>query len=269
MQRANRDPLGYFAALGLGPGADAAAIKAAFHAYAKRLHPDRNHAPGSVAAFQRVSEAYRVLRDPLYRLSYETLGEGFPPVGTRPHACQACGQVSAQPRFVIFKLVRSCLVWGRQSEEAGIFCPSCARAAALRASLSTWLYGWWSLQGVVLTPFALFVNLMGGIKPRAQNFDLLLHQARAFAVRSEHEIAAALALQAHAFASGAHERDRLMQAARGQKGRRMYDRWRLPDAAFLLQLLPLASLLAITGAAAANAPDLPIFAETIERLRAG
>lgn len=245
MHTADRDPKGYFAALGLAPGADPAAIKAAFHEQAKRLHPDRNHAAGAEAAFQRIGEAYRVLRDPLQRLSYETFGDDRPAGAIQPHACRACGRVSAQPRFVVFMLVKSCLVATHRHEEAGIFCPACARAAALKASLATWLFGWWSPWGLVLAPYALAINLMGGIKPRSQNFNLLLHQARAFAARGEAEVASALVRQARAFAADARDGERLLRVSEGMgEGRRLRDGWRLANAAFVLQLVPLAGLVA-------------------------
>jgi curved DNA-binding protein CbpA len=270
MHTAHLDPKGYFAALGLAPDADAAAIKAAFHAHAKRLHPDINAAPGAETAFQRVSEAYRVLRDPLQRLSYEAFGEGIPvATAIRPHACGACGRVSAQPRFVAFKLVKSCLVATRQREEVGIFCPSCARAAALKASLSTWLMGWWAPLGPVLAFHALLVNLLGGVKPRPQNFNMLLHQARAFAARGETEVASALALQARAFATDTHDRERLLEATRGlgEGGRRLRDAWGVLNGAFLLQMLPLLALAIAAATAAAMLPDLPEGRQAVLALR--
>ena len=52
-QPAADDP---WAVLGITPGADAAAIKAAYHALVKRYHPDRALAEGVPAEFIRVSE---------------------------------------------------------------------------------------------------------------------------------------------------------------------------------------------------------------------
>lgn len=46
-----------WAILGIEPGADAAAIKAAYHALVKRYHPDRALAEGVPAEFIRVAEA--------------------------------------------------------------------------------------------------------------------------------------------------------------------------------------------------------------------
>ncbi|WP_200840460.1 DnaJ domain-containing protein [Geminicoccus flavidas] len=64
------DPRGYYAALGLPVTATADEIRRAFNERAKLLHPD--HAGGGdPAAFQRVLDAYEVLRDPSRRLRYD------------------------------------------------------------------------------------------------------------------------------------------------------------------------------------------------------
>lgn len=71
----------YYAVLGVDPSASDDAIKAAFRAHAKVLHPDKNRQHDSTAAFQRVQEAYAVLGDPMYRKLYD-IGRAAP----RPHA---------------------------------------------------------------------------------------------------------------------------------------------------------------------------------------
>jgi hypothetical protein len=65
------DPRGYYAALGVPLTASADDIRRAFGERAKRLHPDRAGGAGDPAAFQRVVDAYEVLRDPSRRLRYD------------------------------------------------------------------------------------------------------------------------------------------------------------------------------------------------------
>ena len=64
--------------LGLRPGADAAALKRAFRAQARRWHPDLNgNDPVAEERFKQVNEAYAVLSDPLRRSAWER-GEDSP-----------------------------------------------------------------------------------------------------------------------------------------------------------------------------------------------
>lgn len=63
--------------LGLVPGADAASLKRAFRAQARRWHPDLNgNDPLAEERFKRVNEAYAVLSDPRRRRTWEA-GENW------------------------------------------------------------------------------------------------------------------------------------------------------------------------------------------------
>ncbi len=75
------DQLDYYTLLGVAPGANADAIREAFHTFALKFHPDNHGGTANEARatqiFRRGTEAYRVLRDPAKRKSYdETLKEG-------------------------------------------------------------------------------------------------------------------------------------------------------------------------------------------------
>ena len=70
----------FYVLLGVAPDATAADIKRAYTRLARRYHPGIN--PGDRAAeamFQRVSEAYETLSDPLRRRQYDSAGEGRAP----------------------------------------------------------------------------------------------------------------------------------------------------------------------------------------------
>ena len=65
----------YYEVLGLQKGADAAAIKKAFHEMAKKYHPDLH--PGDKSAeekFKEINEAYAVLSDPEKKQLYDQYG---------------------------------------------------------------------------------------------------------------------------------------------------------------------------------------------------
>jgi hypothetical protein len=250
-----RDPKGYYATLGLAPGADAGAIKNAYRSRVKAVHPDRNASKRAREEFQRLIEAYEVLKDVVRRAEYDTTGcESFrddEPATGAPIACGTCGAVTAQPRYVVYHKVRSFLVWAKTSTAEGIFCRACADRAAVRASISTWAWGWWSIPGLLLAPLALVRNLLGGTKPRRANTRLLVRQGYAFLERGELELARSLALQAVRFARTPDDSARveeLLHATRdAPDNRRLKARWRLGGGVFLAQALPLLALPVTAG----------------------
>jgi molecular chaperone DnaJ len=66
----------YYELLGVGRGADDAAIKAAYRRMAKEHHPDRkNGCKDSEARFKAINEAYDVLKDPQKRAAYDRFGK--------------------------------------------------------------------------------------------------------------------------------------------------------------------------------------------------
>jgi curved DNA-binding protein CbpA len=91
------------------------------------------------------------------------------------------GRVTAQPRYITFDLV-----WGRftriqHRNISGVFCRNCADRTAIRASLISWLAGWWAWpNGPKETVKALLSNMRGGQKPAERNAKLLMRQSRAF-----------------------------------------------------------------------------------------
>ena len=75
----------FYAILGVGKDADAAAIKKKYRSLARELHPDKN--PGDAAAeerFKAVSEAYDVLSDDAKRTEYDEARSLFASGGYRP-----------------------------------------------------------------------------------------------------------------------------------------------------------------------------------------
>ncbi|MBC7950610.1 MAG: DnaJ domain-containing protein [Rhodospirillaceae bacterium] len=255
MTSISQDPKGYYAALGLAPGADLSAIKAAYRSRAKSVHPDRNRTAGAREEFQRLVEAYRVLRDVVHRAEYDATG-GHPLIEdgddspATPFACSCCGAVTAQPRYVVFHQVRSYLLWAKSSRVEGIFCRDCADAAAVRASTVSWLKGWWSPPGLVLTPMALIRNLFGGSKPRDQNARLLIRQARAFLALDEMDIARALTEQAARYARMSVHKRQVADLRQGTVAstRRMRERWTpWSGGVFAAQALPLLALPVVIG----------------------
>ncbi len=249
------DPLGYYAALGIGPLADAVEIKAAYRYKAKLLHPDHNPSDSASQEFLEVVEAYRVLREQKSRARYDATVHLPAPAGLidptdpspEPLTCSRCGKVTAQPRYIAFHRVKSTLFAARRSVVQGIFCRDCADRTAILASTATWMLGWWSLRGPYHTLKALLTNLKGGDMPKTDNLWVLLHQARAFLAQGDNHLARALAEQAQAFAMDEAERSNIAALVRASKRpgtapRRLKNRWRPWNYASIIQALPIGAL---------------------------
>ena len=241
------DPGGYYAALGLDPGASFDEIKAAYRARAKAVHPDGG--AEKPEEFHRISEAYAVLRDAVRRAEYDSTGsaggEDDTSAPLAPFACGRCGQITAQPRYIIFHRVKSFLLWARVQRVEGIFCRDCADIAAAQTSTYCWTWGWWSIPGLILTPLALLRNVLGGVKPRHVNARILIRQARAFLARGDHAFAYAVAHQAKRYARVASHRRQVedILTATTETGRKLRDRWQpWAGPSFIPQLLPLVAL---------------------------
>lgn len=260
------DPKGYYRTLGLTPGADLPAVKSAYRARAKAVHPDRDISARAKEEFQRLVEAYSVLKDDALRAEYDSATGVIPRLSKpepkpkpepdnenelKPYCCSACDKLTAQPRYVVYHTVRSYLVWARRGHVAGIFCRDCADRAAVKASTATWAAGWWSPLGLLLTPLALLRNLLGGSMPGQENARILIRQARAFLARGNEELARSLAVQAARFARDRVQRrqvvELLEQTAGVPANRRLKERWRQGGGVFLAQLMPLVALPAMLG----------------------
>lgn len=57
--------------LGIDPGADSTAITRAYRRLARRHHPDIDTTPGAAGRFADITQAYRVLSNPLARARYD------------------------------------------------------------------------------------------------------------------------------------------------------------------------------------------------------
>lgn len=198
------DPKGYYAQLGVSMDAGEGEIKAAYRRLAMRLHPDRNPDTHATGAFQRLTEAYRVLSNPQQRKRYDTLCIELPRNALHAHFCQgrpipcsACGQMSLQPRYVVLHEVRSFLFLSVRKPIRGVFCRDCTDRKAARANVMTSLLGWWALpMGPIYSLQAIFLNILGGEQPRETNAHLLWYQAWALALEEKTQLACATARNA-------------------------------------------------------------------------
>lgn len=174
--------------LNVRAGSSQAAYRAAYIALAKQWHPDVNNSPEAVATFSRLSVAYA---NSLQSTIAPTEG-GFQSRRLSVVRCTCCSSEINFPNKTEFVGVFSCLLWSRRWKVPGVFCRHCARSAALKTSAVSAIFGWWSVQGVVLTPVTIFRNLTGGRRDKEADFRLSCHNL--FALSAAGDFAGAKAL---------------------------------------------------------------------------
>jgi hypothetical protein len=215
------DPRGYYAALGVDPKADLAGIKAAYRCRAKELHPDRNPSPRTKEEFQLLVVAYETLGNAEKRAEYDTLASASTvdratkcthesTEVTEPIQCSSCGTVTEQPRYIVLWTVMSFLLVTIRKPTQGVFCHYCAGDKAIKASVLTWLLGWWGIPwGPIWSIYYLLKNLLGGDKSSDANAALLGRHALAFAQDCKYALAIAVVQQAFLFANNSNIRTSL------------------------------------------------------------
>jgi hypothetical protein len=191
------DPEGLYRALGVSPSADADEIKNAYRRLAKATHPDTRAEPSEVD-FHKIYDAYKILSDDAARKRYDrrfTLEDAEQSwLGIHPVKCSQCGQATAQPRVLTFERIYSILFVSYRRPTSGIFCTRCAQSAAVRASFTTAIFGWWALP---FAPFrtlrAIARNALGGTRDLDAEEELLWRNSRAFAALGNRKLGFALA----------------------------------------------------------------------------
>ena len=233
----------HYSTLGLSPGASREEVRRAYRRLVKNFHPDLNGGADTTAEFLKLQEAYRSLsgisaeaESPPRRKTEQRTQEPPPrqpnnEVGRLTRIrCFRCGRPAAQPRSITFWTIRSMLLFSVSRPTHGLFCAACARHVALKASVASALYGWWSVTGLLKTPYAIFLNAVGGDRPKGSDKSLLWHSAMIFYSRGElalaHGLAAKVAASKHPAQTHARllmERIRRRQPSAGKA--RLNDPW--------------------------------------------
>lgn len=253
------DPRGLYGVLGVQPSATAEEIKSAYRRLAKDTHPDTSGGK-STDRFHRVSEAYEILGDPARRAEYDSSGYQATTQEAEvrtidPICCSRCGQVTAQPRYVVFFRVYSFVLATMRNPVQGIFCASCARGEALKSSLITMFTGWWGFPwGPIYTFGAILSNGFGGKHEKKSDEMLTWYNALAFLSRGNLKLSYALAslskrAEDRTIAADASELvQQLENAGVDPRQSRLKNPWRVPLASAAAHLLMALSLPGIIAA---------------------
>ncbi|MCF5222984.1 J domain-containing protein [Pseudomonas syringae] len=281
MRNDENDPKGYYLVIGLTPAASGEQIKAAYRKRAMEFHPDRNPGHDTTAQFQFLNEAYAVLADPVSRLEYDNLRARnaavvpITPEVPSPVVCSNCSKVSAQPRIVVFRSVKSFFLVTIRKPISGVYCSECAQIQSLKASAISWLLGWWGFPwGPIYTVQALFINMLGGSHPPYENARMLGYQAYYFYTIGRQDLARSIAQSALKYCRKVPDtqsrngvvktdKDSLIESLESLLGElvgdennsRMRSRWGLIHKNFYIHLGAMVSVVASVAFVIINAPE--------------
>lgn len=196
--RPNRD---LYTVLGLPRDALSSDIQAAYRRLAREWHPDLNRGEGAVAEFMLINEAYSTLSNPIRRSAYDySLRSCSNPAHNQlrsPVRCAECGRSTAQPRVIVVRASVGLGLWSYVRKAEGLYCSTCARRAATRASMASAALGWWAVPfGPFVTIWCIWSNAFMGQQRHPADRRLALINAYAFLQREDFRLAHALARQA-------------------------------------------------------------------------
>lgn len=254
------DPQGLYSALGVQSTATAEQIKTAYRQLAKETHPDVSSG-GSADKFHRISAAYEILSDPVRRANYDssTYKASQRDAQTRsidPICCSRCGQITAQPRYIVFFRVYSFIFGTLRKPVQGIFCAGCAKKEAFKSSIITMFAGWWGVPwGPIHSIGSILTNGLGGKHEQASDERLIWYNALAFLSRGNVQLSYALATMAKKAADAELARDaselasQLERAGADPRQARLVNPWRSSVSAILVHILMAFALPGVVAAA--------------------
>lgn len=206
------DALGYYAVLGVSAGASSDEIKKCYYEKAKYWHPDHNTGTRALEMFQKVSVAYNVLKDAKSRLKYDLLScvykpSEFPQLDSLKIYKNAKGKDDKALMVLRQKKVKC----GKIYESRDICSVREAGDMVLQTSAGNWLRGWWGKNGFKNTVNALKFNLNAAGGYAADNLQLFVHNALAYAQENNAGMAFVYAEQARVMTDDAYLRQKLAE----------------------------------------------------------
>ena len=177
------DALGYYAILEVLPNADDAEIKQRYRELAKIWHPDHSQKENALDVFQKISNAYEILKDEQKRLTYDLLCRAydkhkFPDMFSLKELYSKKIPQSNNIYMLNLTSVKSWLLGYKSQEHRFIVTNKEAIQKEFYYSCYNWLLGWWHPKGFVKNIESIIENFRTPIK-NADNLTLYIHNALA------------------------------------------------------------------------------------------
>ncbi len=188
-----RDALGYYAILEVAPQAGDEEIKQHYRDLAKIWHPDHSTRENALDMFQKISNAYEILKDEKKRLTYDLLCAAYPKEKFPDMFTLKILKSKKFPDELNLRMLRQISVrgWGfgykvQENKEVCSYKEALGKTA--ENSILNWLLGWWHPKACVKNIEALAKNLKS---PLGKDDDLTLHIHNALACWQENKLPSA------------------------------------------------------------------------------
>ncbi len=200
------DSLSYYKVLGVNSNASEEEIRIKFKELVKLWHPDHNDKPEALDMFQKISQAYDVLKNPDMRLKYDMLSlvygkDNFPDMNALILLRNLHGQEDLNLRaFRLIEVTGKGL--GHSAVERVYYCSQYeAGGVVAQITKHNWVFGFLGLSSIFVNLRAIFKNI-SMINNRKDNLLLAVHNALVCDANGRKEEALTLLYIAKEYAKG-------------------------------------------------------------------
>lgn len=199
------DCLEYYKILNVSPHSNEEDIRLSYRELAKFWHPDHNTDEHAVDMFQKISNAYDVLKDTQSRLKYDILSmiynkSNFPDMNSLCIIRNMHGQEDLNLRaFHLIEVTGKGI--GHSSIDKIYYCSQYEAKTVINSiTKHNWLLGFWGVTSIFANISALVKNILR-INNKQDNLTLLMHNSLVYKEENKFPEAITLALLAKTYAS--------------------------------------------------------------------
>ncbi|MBR5154754.1 MAG: DnaJ domain-containing protein [Alphaproteobacteria bacterium] len=199
------DSLQYYQILKVSPEVSEDDLRVKYRELVKLWHPDHNKNPEAINIFQKISQAYDVLKNPQSRLKYDLLStiynsSNFPNMDALIVLRNMHGQEDLNIRA--FRLIEITGKGITHSKIEKIYYCSIFEAASVVSQITkhNWMYGFLGITAFFANIKAIFSNIFN-INSKKDNYNMALHNAIAYDAMGKKEEALTSLYIAKSYAS--------------------------------------------------------------------